>query len=225
MIHPQAKKIRAKKLGILIQDAREAARKSKKECAEVVRITTSTLGAFERGAKSPSLPQLELLAYYLDVPLAHFWGNRAISEAPSEVQQLNIDEILDMRQQTIGGMLGQAREKAGLSMKELAGRAGMTARRVKAYETGQSAIPLPELEALLDSLELSLSEFMDQEGPVSSWANEQESVKEFLELPPELQSFVCKPINRPFLEVAQRLSRMQVDQLRSVAEGLLEITF
>jgi len=84
-------------------------------------------------------------------------------------------------------------------------------------------LPLPELEALLDALSLSLREFMDKEGPVSSWSTEQESVKEFLELPSDLQSFVCKPINRPFLEVAQRLSQMQVEQLRSVAEGLLEI--
>ena len=40
----------------------------------------------------------------------------------------------------------------------------------------------------------------------------------------ELQGFVCKPINRPYLELAVRLSEMSVEKLRGVAEGLLEIT-
>jgi hypothetical protein len=43
-------------------------------------------------------------------------------------------------------------------------------------------------------------------------------------MPVDLQTFVSKPINRPYLELAQRLSEMSVDKLRSVAEGLLEIT-
>jgi hypothetical protein len=43
-------------------------------------------------------------------------------------------------------------------------------------------------------------------------------------LPVELQDFVSKPINRPYLEIAHRLSEMPADQLRAVAEGLLAIT-
>jgi len=44
-------------------------------------------------------------------------------------------------------------------------------------------------------------------------------------MPVEMQVFVSKPINRPYLELAIRLSEMSVDRLRSVAEGLLEITY
>jgi hypothetical protein len=50
-------------------------------------------------------------------------------------------------------------------------------------------------------------------------------MQEFSELPSELQQFVCKPINRPYLELAMRLSDLPVDRLRTVAEGLLEITY
>ena len=49
-------------------------------------------------------------------------------------------------------------------------------------------------------------------------------MQDFKEMPPELQAFVAKPINLPYLELAQRLSEMSVDKLRAVAEGLLEIT-
>ena len=44
-------------------------------------------------------------------------------------------------------------------------------------------------------------------------------------LPLEMQVFVSKPINRPYLELAMRLNDMSVDKLRGVAEGLLEITY
>ena len=37
--------------------------------------------------------------------------------------------------------------------------------------------------------------------------------------------FVCKPVNRPYLELAMKLSGMSTDKLRSVAEDLLDITF
>jgi hypothetical protein len=39
-----------------------------------------------------------------------------------------------------------------------------------------------------------------------------------------LLEFVSKPVNRPYLELAQRLSKTNVENLRAVAEGLLEIT-
>jgi hypothetical protein len=49
-------------------------------------------------------------------------------------------------------------------------------------------------------------------------------MQHFDDLPPDLQDFISKPINRPFLEIAQRLSGLSVEKLRAVAEGLLEIT-
>lgn len=225
MVHPQAKDIRAKKLGVLMRDAREAAGKSRKECAQALEISNSTLGAYERGAKSPSLPELEMLALFLDVPLDHFWGQEALSEKPPVTQNLELEQLLESRRMEIAGRLEEARNRADISQKDLASEAGMSARRLSSYESGKQPVPLPELEALLRGLNLSLRDFMDQEGPVHDWRSQQEAIQNFLELPRELQIFVSKPINRPFLEVAQRLSEMEVDQLRSVAEGLLEITF
>jgi hypothetical protein len=49
-------------------------------------------------------------------------------------------------------------------------------------------------------------------------------VEKFLELPDDLQAFLTQPVNRPYLELAVRLSEMSRDKLRSVAEGLLDIT-
>ena len=225
MTHQQLYKVRSKKLGVLIRDARESAGKSKRDCADALNVPLATFGAFERGIKSPSLPQLEIFAYFLDIPLAHFWGNRAISEMPPSTSRLSIDDLLAVRTDTIAATVNKARVAADLSYKELSERTGISNRRLKSFENGEQAIPLPDLDALMEALSLTIQDLMEQEGPIQEWVSEKDGVDGFLELPPGLQAFVSKPVNRPFLEVAERLSQMPVEKLRSVAEGLLEITF
>ena len=70
----------------------------------------------------------------------------------------------------------------------------------------------------------TIYEFQDRHSPAGHWFFEQQATQEFSKLPIELQGFVCKPINRPYLELAVRLSEMSVEKLRGLAEGLLEIT-
>jgi len=54
--------LRAKIIGVLLRDARLAANKSPKECAELLGLSASAYSSFELGKKSLSLPELELLA-------------------------------------------------------------------------------------------------------------------------------------------------------------------
>jgi hypothetical protein len=95
---------------------------------------------------------------------------------------------------------------------------------LKSYELGERPVPLPELEALLRILDGQLEAFFDQGGPIGQWINQQKKIQQFTKLPVELQDFVCQPVNRPYLELAQKLSEMSTEKLRSVAENLLDIT-
>ena len=52
----------------------------------------------------------------------------------------------------------------------------------------------------------------------------EEAIQTFLELPEELRQFVSMPVNRPYIELAMKLSNMSRDKLRSVAEDILDIT-
>lgn len=216
--------IRARKLGVLLRDARLKARKSVAECARVVGVTPGVWRAYESGRKSPSLPEVEVFAYTLRLPVEHFWSNEAISDDADPAESLNLEQLMGVRNRLIGARLRQRRMEAGLSIKSLAAHAGLPAGRLRAYELGERAIPLPELEALMALLGGDVDSLLDQSGPVGKWIVEQKTLREFLQLPPELREFVCKPVNRPYLELALRLSTMSVEQLRSVAEGLLEIT-
>jgi transcriptional regulator with XRE-family HTH domain len=216
--------IRTRKLGVLIKDARSASRKTLAECAAAIGITPATLRAYEEGAKSPSLPELEVLAYYLEIPIQHFWSNQALSDDAPRTEPLNLKMLATIRHRIIGALLAQKRQQFSISLKALAEETGIPVGRLKNYETGEKPIPLAELEAILSVLGSRIEVFFDQNGPIGRWMSEQQAIQDFLELPVELRNFVCMPVNRPYLELARNLSMLSTEKLRSVAEGLLDIT-
>jgi hypothetical protein len=90
---------------------------------------------------------------------------------------------------------------------------------------GERPIPLPELEILISALGGRIESLFDRNGPIGQWMLSEEAVQNFLEMPSELREFVALPVNRPYLELAMKLSSMSRDKLRSVAENLLDITY
>lgn len=216
--------IRTRKLGVLIRDARAAARKSVPECAQAIGITPAALRAYEEGRKSPSLPELEVLAYYLDLPIQHFWSSQALSDDAPRTQPINLKALAALRQRMIGALLAQKRQQASISLKALSIETNIPTGRLKSYELGEKTIPIAELEAILSVLGIRVETFFDKNGPIGQWMSEQQSIAEFMQLPAELRAFVCLPVNRPYLELARNLSGLSTDKLRSVAEGLLDIT-
>jgi transcriptional regulator with XRE-family HTH domain len=220
---PSQVSLRTRKLGVLIRDARVAARRGPEECARALGVTKRTLRHYEEGDRAPSLPELEILAYFLRVPLEHFWGKAAISQEEA-AEPLDLPQLVQLRQRMIGALLRQERTAADISVKDLAKSSGISAARIKSYELGRRAIPVPELEALLAALSSRIDVLFDQSGPIGEWMTQEKSAQQFLELPKELQTFVCQSVNRPYLELAVKLSGMSSENLRSVAEKLLDIT-
>lgn len=216
--------IRTKKLGVLIRDARLFARRTPQETAEAMGISRGILKAYEEGRRAPSLPELEVLVYYLKLPISHFWGREAISDNGPSTVALDLPRLMPVRQRLIGALLRQERNRANMSLKDVADGTGVSSARIKAYELGERPISLPELEIILKVFGTRVEELFDKSGPIGKWMTDQKSVNRFLKLPEELQTFVCQAVNLPYLELAMKLSDMSKERLRSVAEGLLDIT-
>lgn len=216
--------LRTKKLGVLIRDARLAARRTPEECARAMGVSKGIFRSYEEGRHAPSLPELELLAYHLRLPIEHFWGKASLTAEQPTNEPLDLPRLVELRQRVIGALLRQERNHTSLSLKALSEETGIPNGRIKAYELGERPIPLPELEALIVALASRIENFFDQSGPIGQWIGDERSMRQFLQLPKDLQAFVCQPVNRPYLDLARKLSVMSNDQLRSVAEGLLDIT-
>jgi len=217
--------IRSKTLGLLIRDARTHARRNIAECARAIGVTPGQFRAYEDGERAPSLPELEALVYFLDLPLSHFWSKEIKSDKPLPHERLDLPKLLALRQRKIGALLRQERMNASISIRNLAHETGLSGARIKAYELGERPIPLPELEAMIKVLGGRIESLFDRTGPIGQWMSSEEAIQSFMEMPLELRQFVSLPVNRPYLELAMKLSDLSRDKLRSVAENILDITF
>lgn len=216
--------IREKKLGLLIRDARMAERRTVKECADAISVTPSLFRAYEEGRHAPSLPELETLVYYLKLPIKQFWGNETRSDTPSIPDSVNTAQLIGLRQRMVGVLLRQERNKVNMSIRHLSQETGISSSRLTAYELGERPVPVSELEAIITVMGIRIEIFFDRNGPVGQWMTNQRDMQKFLELSEEMQTFVCQPVNRPYIELAMKLSSMSREKLRAVAEGLLDIT-
>lgn len=225
MVSSVSQKIRGKKLGVLIRDARQQSGLSLEDCATRIGLTPTQLEAFESGVESPSLPQLEVFAYNLGIPLDRFWGDKAYADQQEDaVDPVVFTRLYALRTKIIAVILRKTRIEMGVSTQDLAEAAGVPTDQMEAYEKGETAIPLPQLEGVAAHLGLPVNYFMDKDGFVGKWASQQRYMQQFQTLNPNLQAFVTQPVNAPYLEIARRLSEMSVEKLRALAEGLLDIT-
>lgn len=215
--------LRARMLGVLIRDARQAAGVSLEDCARRIGVSPGTLEAWEYGEDMPSLPEIELLAHVLEVPLSHFMGAQTLDQQ-AEAPAIDVREYITLRQHMIGGLLHQARSNAGLTAEQVAAETGIAAAHVRAFEMGRRAIPLPVLVTLAGACRISFSTLLEDTSRVGDFLALQEDLKRFAEMPEEMRRFVTKPVNQAYLELAMRLSRMSSQEMRDIAEAILNIT-
>jgi len=214
---------RAKLLSDLILNAREQAGRSPEECAQVLGLSAEEFTNLEASPAELTLPQLETLAMALNVPMSHFWGS---VEPREHDQQPDFELYQSLRQRIIGLNLYQARMQAGRSTLDLAADLGLPVKTITAYESGREPIPYFEVEQLSLNLGVPLTYFTEEtHGPLASHETKMHMQQRFEQLPPDVKVFVVEPINMSYLETAMRLSEMDVDKLRTIAEGILDITF
>lgn len=213
-------------VGALMQDARTVRAQSVEACATALGLTPEQYAQYEAGQGAPSLPELELLAYFFDLPVSYFWGDQPLSSQPAESRPaLPAADIAALRHRIIGIQLRQARLAASLTAEALAAELNVTPAALAAYETAGDGVPLPVLTAAAARLGLPLEHFVEPRGPVGEWDVTQRAIERIRQLPPELREFVSQPVNENFLRLAWQLSAMPVDKLRGIAASLLEITY
>ena len=221
-----ANTVRAKIVGVLIQDARQVRGMSLADCAEAVGSTEAQFEAYETGQASPSLPELELLAYCMAVPLTYFWGDQVLSQIEANGRAaLPAAEIAALRHRIIGAQLRQARQQAKVEAEDLAASLGLTPDELLTVELGRRPLPLPSLELAAARLGVPVEHFFEVQGRMGEWDSAQRAFERFHQLSPEMRDFVSRPINEHYLRLAHQLSQMPLDKLRGIAASLLEITY
>lgn len=217
-------RLRARMVGVLIRDARLNAKRNIDDCARVLRVTPEQLETWEYGDGVPSLPQLELLANYLDVPISHFWGIETLAGSAEQEHKDIQKEYLALRDRMIGALIQQARETSGLTQQALSEASNIPLDRITQYELGQIPIPIHELSVLANSVNKNMSYFLESSSFIGHLLAARQEWQNFAEMPEEVRRFAANPLNAGFIEFAIMFSRMPSDKLRQMAESMLEIT-
>jgi len=225
MADPEVTELRNRILGILIRSTRDQTRASRRECAAVLGVSVARFGSYEDGTRAISLPELELLARYLETPLGAFRDNASLNQNAKESELPNPDLFLPLRHRIVGARLRQLRQEKGLTQAAIATLLGCSSSTISDYEYGRRAIPVADLEVISRGLGVTLEYFTDRDSEIGMWHHAYAEFEALKEMPAELREFVVRPINRSYLELAMKLSKMPAGQLRAIAEGILEITY
>ncbi len=219
----EAYRLRGKMVGVMLRDARLSAERTLEDCARLLKVTPEEVEAWEYGDRVPSLPQLELLAYYLGVPVSHFWGTDTLEAAQGRHFDIQA-EYLALRNRMVGALLRQARDELGMTLEELSQGSAVPVEQLQAYELGETPVPIHELTVLANLLKKNVSYFLESSGHVGEWLAIREEWKHFTGLPEDVRRFAANPLNIGFIEIAIMLSQMPTDKLRRIGESVLNIT-
>jgi transcriptional regulator with XRE-family HTH domain len=209
--------LRTRILGVLIQDARTARSFTPAQCAAEVGVAEEDFQMWEYGLQSPTLPQLEMLAYFVGVPVSYFWNTTQIT---GDNRRVPADEYSGLRDRVIGTLIRLKRAELQLTPADLGAKCGLDPALIEAYELARLAVPFAELTTIASALKVSIEFFVDHSSRVGNWLDSQTMLARFEELPDEMRDWVLAPSSRPFVEIAQLLSRMSVSELRAVGEFL-----
>lgn len=217
--------LRNRILGVLIRNARDQARVSRRECAAVLGVTANRFAAYENGEKAISLPEIELLSRFLEVPYTTFQNRDSLNDS-SEIAKLPNPELyLTIRNRITGGKLLQLRQASEQTQQDVASVLGCSKSVISDYEHGRKPIPLADLEQLAQAYNVSMDVFRDRDTEIGLWHTAMEQFEQFEQLSEDVREFVLKPSNQHYLELAMRLEKLPVGALRTIAESLLEITY
>ena len=222
MSEEQAFTLHARMLGERMRQARLATGKSLREVARALGISSNTLSSFERGRRAISLPELELFAYHIEIPVPFLLSGK--THTASEKQKFNQNMMRTLRNRVIGTSLRAHRKDVGKTIRQLADEIKMPTSRISAYERGERPIPIPHLTVIAAALGHQIEDYFDRDGPVGEWEISRQVYDRIMEMPVDIRQFLAQSSNRPFVELAKRFSELPAEQLRSVAEGLLDIT-
>ena len=226
MISAEEKLIHHKITGVLLRMARLRAQKSVDECAAALSCDPAFIVRAEEGQDGLTLPQLEGLARILDVPLNCLLGEQEIPAEPPLPEPLYVQRRMSLRRKIIGVLLRQARQNNGHTQEEMAAILNCAPDDLMRVELGQEPIALTDLQALAETLGLSIEEFLAEgNAPPPVQDRQVASPTDLAHLPSELREFVQQPINAAYLQIALNLSQMPAEILRQFASGLLEITY
>jgi transcriptional regulator with XRE-family HTH domain len=217
---PDLSLLRLNAIGRLIRQAREAAGRSERDVARFIGVPAKRLSDFEDARREPSLPELEAIAYFLDVPVTALVSDadaKLVRPRPAQ----DFKSLISLRTKIVGARLKQVREEKGETLKDAAEGLGLKPGQLTGFELGRRAVPITLLEKMIARYGVDVNDLLDlgigQVGEAQLLARQRASLHAFDD---EVRAFISDPASRLYLVLAMHLSKMPKEHLQGAARVL-----
>ena len=146
-----------------IRSERRAAMRSMKACADLLKIPLDRYAAYESGAISPSLPEIEMLSLFFQIPASKLltFDENTLPLHPVSPKERDFSTIITLRHKIIGASIRQQREEQGLTQSQLAENTALSESEMEEFELGKSPLSLTHLHSILQVLGLNYDTFIE----------------------------------------------------------------
>lgn len=147
-----------------IRKIRKAKQRSIHDCASLLEVSKEHYLRFENGTAPFTLPDLELLAQFFDVPLTAFFN-----DSPLESYSLSLPtdtlkpQYIQLRHKMIRAKFNQLREQTGVTLDELQKETEIPKEDLLDFDDGNAPIPISSLIKIINCLGVSLDQFFKQD--------------------------------------------------------------
>ena len=215
--HGEIYRLLGKILGALIRRRRLCAGRSTEECANHLQIQPQLLADWEIGEQVPGLPQLELLAQFLNGA-----GQPAAGFSDPSQQSFHAEYVL-LRQRLIGVLMRAARLAKGRSLDAMSACTALDVELLDAYEHGASMIPVSHLSLMARAVGRDLCDFVMSNGSAAVSERALTPSEATVEIESEADELVPDREQEAFIRLALAFRRIEKEHLHRIANALFAI--
>ncbi|MDT8381184.1 MAG: helix-turn-helix transcriptional regulator [Brevefilum sp.] len=207
-----------------IKKIRKLKYRSVHDCAKVLNIPKERYHHFEEGNGVLSLPELELLAIFLEVPLQSFFQDSDLElDKAALLSEEKMPIYKNLRDKIIRTKLNLEIENNGISVENLSDNTGISLQTLKSYQENGESIPFDHLTRITELLGIPINSLL-QDTIESDEEFVVEKVQEQTQWQPEYQDGREIPVEEetPQTVLLEAVKSLSMTGQAEIAKLLLE---
>jgi transcriptional regulator with XRE-family HTH domain len=144
-----------------IKKIRRLKNRSLHDCAKVLNIPKERYHLFEEGNGVLSLPELELLAIFLEVSMQSFFQDSDLElDETALLSEEKMPKYKNLRDKIIRTKLNREMENKGISVENLNDKTGISLQTLKSYQENGESIPFDHLTQITKHLGIPINSLL-----------------------------------------------------------------
>lgn len=203
-----------------IRRIRKAKQRSIHDCASILNISIEHYLRFEDGTAPLSLPEIEVLAQFFDVPFRSIFDHSNLESHSTKLSGATKSHYISLRHKMIQAKFNLLRDQAGFSLEHVQLKTGIPQEALQAFDTGKSPIPINNLIKIADCFGKSIGYFFETELLVKD-RNESQNLNKPKWMPEYPENEIRDQYEDSYGQIIQALKQIPKEDQARIAKLLL----